>query len=258
MTANQTGGRVSPRDCVLEIDVGDQTEIVSLTETVTVMGSGADCPIRVPDVPEHQAELRLTREGPVLVNVGDPQALAVNGRAVLSETSLTSGDRVRCGGYQLRFRCSSPEVPAVGLAEQGAGRSVGLGELDDAAKPFVAQAILELGLLPRRQLAELLKSTRQERWDGVCLANAILEQYGVGQEKVRALAGKSVRRMGRLLAESVERGSVGYRVKMFVARSLGRWIFVVIVVLLVLGALLLLEYSTGWNLYEALQSWKPA
>lgn len=257
MAPNQTGGRLSPRDCVFEIDLDDQTEIVSLASEVTLLGSGRECSIRVPGVAERQAEVRLSAGRATLINVGDPEAVSVNGRAVLADVELRSGDRVRCGRIQLRFRCSEPQE----LADSARGdRPAALrpgAEIDEALKPFPAQTILELELLPRRKLQELLKSTRREQWNGIRLSDEILKAYGWAPERVGPLTSKSIRRLGRLLAEAVEQKSLGYRLKIFVARSLGRGIFVAIVVVIVLGMLVLLEYTTGWNLYEQFHNLLP-
>lgn len=261
MAPNQTGGRLSPGDCAFEIDLEGQTEIVSLKTEVTVLGSGTGCAIRVPGVAERQAEVRVTESGARLINVGDPQALSVNGRAVLTDVDLRSGDRLRCGEFHLRFRCPEPsggaaeesgESSSRGGERGAAGSSAGPASLgiDEGLKPFPAQVILELELLPRRKLQEILKSTRREQWDGIRLSDEVLKAYGWGAERVGALTRKSIRRMGRVLAESVERKSLGYRLKMSLARSLGRVIFLGVVVVLVLGMLLFLEYTTGWNLYE--------
>ncbi|MEQ8765693.1 MAG: FHA domain-containing protein [Planctomycetota bacterium] len=256
MSANQGRVGLSPADCSLEVDVDGNKQVVTLSREVTVLGSGERCHIRVAEVSERQAEFRVQPHGIVIANVGDPQSVSVNGRSVLTEVPLQSGDRIRCGRYVFALRIASgapSSVAAIAESPSAATAAESTG-LSATGRVLASLVVIDLDLLPKRRQAEILDRTRRERWSGGELVDEILEAYGWDERREQSLIQKCYRRLGGRLAESVEGEAWLYRVKLFFARSLGRAIFVLIVIVLLLASLVYLERTVGWNVYESFET----
>jgi hypothetical protein len=84
---------------------GSMQRTYELTSSVTMLGRGTDCDLRLvdPGVSRHHAELRREDDEVVLVDLGSTNGTFVNGEPV-RRVALTDGTRVTLGRTTLVFR----------------------------------------------------------------------------------------------------------------------------------------------------------
>jgi len=80
----------------------ERTREISIPKEDFLIGRGIDCDLRVndEDVSRHHCMIRLRGKEATLSDLGSSNGTFVNGKRVLSQVTLASGDEIRLGKYR--------------------------------------------------------------------------------------------------------------------------------------------------------------
>ncbi len=96
-----------PRNTVKSLPTGD-----------CLIGRGDECQVRTnsPLVSRQHCLVHITKESAVLRDLGSTNGTLVNGKRIVKERKLTSGDLVQIGPVVFEFRDACEDEPAAGTA----------------------------------------------------------------------------------------------------------------------------------------------
>jgi pSer/pThr/pTyr-binding forkhead associated (FHA) protein len=80
----------------------ERTREVSIPKEEFLIGRGMDCDLRVndEDISRHHCLIRVRAQEAILSDLGSSNGTFVNGKRVLSQVALHSGDEIRLGKYR--------------------------------------------------------------------------------------------------------------------------------------------------------------
>jgi pSer/pThr/pTyr-binding forkhead associated (FHA) protein len=102
---------------LIEPGVGlERTREIAIPKEEFLVGRGSDCDLRVndEDVSRHHCLIRVRGQEASLSDLGSSNGTFVNGKRVLSQVALNSGDEIRLG--KCRFLVDLGDVPG-GVAD---------------------------------------------------------------------------------------------------------------------------------------------
>jgi hypothetical protein len=96
--------------------LADDGRIYPLDQPLVVLGRDESCQVVIDDprVSRRHAEIRQQGSNYLLADLGSSNGTFVNGQRLVSPVTLQPGERIDLGGFGLRFRAASVQIPMPG------------------------------------------------------------------------------------------------------------------------------------------------